>query len=148
MAGYMLSPFQGAAYDFDGSEVVMKASGQDTGGQLAVMEMVFPPGHSVYTHVHAGEDEMFLLLAGELAAFCGHERWTVVPGCFVFVPRDVPHGFIVTSPTEARAVVVTGPPRLDQQVAAGYVRVGVPRAAGSAHRISARISSGELELLP
>ena len=118
MAGYMLSPFQGAAYDFDGSEVVIKASGQDTGGQLAVMEMVFPAGHSVHSHVHLGEDEMFLLLAGELAAFCGHERWTVIPGCFVFVPRDVPHGFTVTSPAPARALVVTGPAQLDQHIAA------------------------------
>ena len=116
MAGYMLRPFQGAAYDFHGAEIVIKASGQDTQGQLAVMESVYPPGLVVPSHTHAGEDEMFLLLAGELTAFCGHERWTVIPGCFVFVPRDVPHGFTVTSATEARAVVITGPPRLDQQV--------------------------------
>jgi quercetin dioxygenase-like cupin family protein len=119
VAGYMLRPFQGAAYEFHGAEVTIKASAQDTFGQLAVMEFVYPPGLSVPSHVHEGEDEMFLLLAGELAAFCGHERWTVVPGCFVFVPRDVPHGFTVTSATEARAVVVTGPPRLDQQVSSG-----------------------------
>ncbi|HEY2519206.1 MAG TPA: cupin domain-containing protein [Streptosporangiaceae bacterium] len=119
MAGYMLRPFQGAAYDFHGAEAVIKASSQDTAGQLAVMEFVYPPGLVVHSHVHAGEDEMFLLLAGEMSAFCGHERWTVVPGCFVFVPRDVPHGFTVTSATEARSVVITGPPRLDQQVA-GY----------------------------
>jgi quercetin dioxygenase-like cupin family protein len=124
VAGFMLRPFQGTAYDFDGSEVVIKASGQDTGGQLAVMEMVFPAGHTVDTHVHQGEDEMFLLLAGELSAYCGHERWTVVPGCFVFVPRDVPHGFTVTSLAAARALVVTGPAQLDQHIAA----TGQPRS--------------------
>ena len=118
MAGFMLRPYQGPAYEFHGAEVVIKASGQDTHGQLAVMESVYPPGLSVPSHVHAGEDEMFLLLAGELTAFCGHERWTVVPGCFVFVPRDVPHGFTVTSPAPARALVVTGPAHLDQQIAA------------------------------
>ena len=118
MAGFMLKPYQGAAYEFHGAEVVIKASGQDTHGQLAVMESVYPARLSVHAHVHEGEDEMFLLLAGELAAFCGHERWTVVPGCFVFVPRDVPHGFTVTSATPARALVVTGPAHLDQQIAA------------------------------
>ena len=118
MAGFMLRPYQGPAYEFHGAEVVIKASGQDTDGQLAVMESVYPPGLSVHAHVHEGEDEMFLLLAGELAAFCGHERWTVAPGCFVFVPRDVPHGFTVTSATPARALVVTGPAHLDQQIAA------------------------------
>ena len=38
--------------------------------------------------------------------------------------------------------------QLSQQVAAGYVHVGVPRAASSPHQVSVRISSGELELLP
>jgi uncharacterized cupin superfamily protein len=33
---------------------------------LRVMETTYPPGLSVYTHLHAGEDEMFYLLAGEL----------------------------------------------------------------------------------
>src|ERR1700744_3836730 len=112
----MLKPFQGAAYEFHGAQVVIKASGQDTEGQLAVMESVYPPGLVVPSHTHAGEDEMFLLLAGELSAFCGHERWTVVPGCFVFVPRDVPHGFIVTSPVPARALVVTRRAQLDQHI--------------------------------
>jgi hypothetical protein len=39
-------------------------------------------------------------------------------GSFVFVPRDRPHGFTVTSTEPARALVITGPSRLDRQVAA------------------------------
>jgi hypothetical protein len=38
--------------------------------------------------------------------------------------------------------------QVSQQVGSGYVDVGVPRAASSPHRVSVRISSGELELLP
>jgi hypothetical protein len=38
--------------------------------------------------------------------------------------------------------------QISQQVASGYVYVGVPRAVTSAHQVSAQISSGELELLP
>ena len=52
----------------------MKASGEDTSGQLAVMESTYPPGLSVPTHFHAGEDEMFYLLAGELQGFCDDAR--------------------------------------------------------------------------
>lgn len=37
---------------------------------------------------------------------------------------------------------------VSSQVAAGYIHVGVPEAAASAHRVSAQITSGELELLP
>jgi quercetin dioxygenase-like cupin family protein len=95
----------------------MKAGGAETAGQLAVMESTYPPGLSVHEHVHAGEDEMFYLLAGELTVFCEEDRWTASPGSFVFVPRDRRHGFVVTSKEPARALIVTGPARLDRQIA-------------------------------
>ncbi len=117
MSGFALGPGEGSAYGFHGATVVIKASGEDTRGQLAVMESVYPPGLSVRAHVHAGEDEMFYLLAGELTGFCDQERWTASAGSFVFVPRDREHGFTVTSAEPARALVITGPARLDRQIA-------------------------------
>lgn len=117
MAGYVLGPAEGRAYGFHGSTVLMKATGATTLGQLAVMESMYPPGLSVHEHVHDGEDEMFYLLAGEISISCEAESWTVRPGSFVFVPRDCRHGFVVTSAEPARALVITGPPRLDQQIA-------------------------------
>jgi quercetin dioxygenase-like cupin family protein len=118
MSGFVLGPHEGPAYGFHGSTVVIKASGEHTLGQLAVMESTYPPGLSVHEHVHAGEDEMFYLLAGELTGFCEEEKWTATAGSFVFVPRDRPHGFIVTSAGPAKALVVTGPPQLERQIAA------------------------------
>ena len=55
---------------------------------------------------------------GELAGFCDDDQWIAAPGSFVFVPRDRPHGFTVTSSGPARALVITGPSRLDRQIAA------------------------------
>jgi uncharacterized cupin superfamily protein len=98
--------------------VVIKPSGQDTLGQPGVMESVYPPGLVVREHVHEGEDEMFYVLEGELSGFCAGERWTATAGCFEFVPRDRGHGFTVTSEEPARALVITGPARLDGQIAA------------------------------
>jgi hypothetical protein len=47
----------------------------------------------------------------------------------VFVPRDRLHGFTVTSSGAARAIVITGPPRLDRQIAArGQLRPGTGQA--------------------
>jgi quercetin dioxygenase-like cupin family protein len=82
------------------------------------MESTCPAGLSVPAHIHVGEDEMFYVLAGELQVFCDNDRWTATPGSFVFVPRDRPHGFIVTSQEPARALVIVGPSRLDRDVAA------------------------------
>jgi AraC-like ligand binding domain len=50
--------------------------------------------------------------------FCGPDRWTVTSGSFVFLPRDSPHSFTVTGTGPARALVITGPARLDGQIAA------------------------------
>ena len=118
MSGFVLGPDEGPAYEFHGSTVVIKASGDDTLGQLGVMESVYPPALSVRPHVHDGEDEMFYLLEGELTGFCEGDRWTATPGSFVFVPRDRLHGFTVTSSEPARAIVITGPAQLDRQIAA------------------------------
>ena len=119
MTGFVLGPGEGPSYDFHGAGVVIKASGDDTLGQLGVMESAYPPGLTARPHVHAGEDEMFYLLEGELTGFCGDDRWTATPGTFVFVPRDCRHGFTVTSSEPARALVITGPAHLDRQIAAG-----------------------------
>jgi|RhiMetdeSRZDD1v2_1073273.scaffolds.fasta_scaffold1279886_2 quercetin dioxygenase-like cupin family protein len=116
MSGFARAAHEGDAYDWRGARVVIKASGDDTHGQLAVMEAIYPPGLSVPAHVHDGEDEMFYLLAGELRGFCDDDRWTATPGSFVFVPRDRPHGFVVTSAEPARGLVIVGPARLDRSV--------------------------------
>jgi quercetin dioxygenase-like cupin family protein len=118
MPGFVLGPGEGPAYGFHGAHIVIKASGSQTLGQLGVMESIYPPGLSVHTHVHAGEDEMFYLLAGELTGYCGEDTWTARAGSFVFVPRDHPHSFRVTSAGPATALVITGPSQLDGQIAA------------------------------
>ena len=118
MSGFVLGPGEGPVYGFHGSSVVIKASGEHTLGQLGVMEFSYPPALSVHPHVHAGEDEMFYVLEGELTGFCDDDRWTATAGCFVFVPRDRLHGFTVTSSRPARALVITGPSQLDRQIAA------------------------------
>lgn len=128
MSGYVHGVGEGDAYDWRGARVVMKASGEDTAGQLAVMESTYPPGLSVPAHFHTGEDEMLYLLAGELHGFCDDDRWTAMPGSFVFVPRGRPHGFVVISDEPARALVIVGPPRLDRQIGATGTLIPHPNA--------------------
>jgi quercetin dioxygenase-like cupin family protein len=137
-SGFVLAPGEGSAYGFHGSAAVIKASGEDTLGQLGVIESVYPAGLSVHEHVHDGEDEMFYLLGGEIEVFCGVDRWTVGAGSFVFVPRDRPHGFTVSTAGPARALVITGPSRLAAQIAERRV----PRVQLSAVVIT-RLGSGE-----
>jgi quercetin dioxygenase-like cupin family protein len=118
MSGFVLEPHEGPAYQFHGATVVIKASGEQTLGQLGVMESAYPQGLVVPGHVHSGEDEMFYLLSGELTGFCEDDSWMATAGSFVFVPRDRRHGFTVSSAGPATALVITGPSQLDRQIAA------------------------------
>lgn len=106
----------GDRYDFDGTTFTVKADGGDTEGRVAVMEQEAPAGLTVPAHTHDGEDEMFYVLSGELAGFCGDERWTASAGAFLFLPRDVEHGFEVVGNAPARALTIVGPARFDALV--------------------------------
>ena len=122
MSGYIYPARSGPTFECHGARIAIKASGQDTHGQLAVMESTYPAGLSVSEHFHDGEDEMFFLLEGRLQVWCDGKEWTAEPGSFVFVPRNRPHSFTVTGDSPARALVVLGPPNLDRQIA----KSGIP----------------------
>lgn len=113
---------QGTAYDFGGARFVMKASGVEAGGQLAVMEMLCPAALSVPPHVHDGEDEMFYVLSGGLTGRCGGRQWSASAGAFVLLPRDTEHSFTVAGRCDAKILVVVGPPSFDAHIA----RNGIP----------------------
>lgn len=84
---------------FLGTLLRILADGNDTGGQVAVMEQRARRGFSPPLHVHHNEDTALLVLDGAIAAVMGDERVERVPGGFVWLPRDVPHTFRVDSDT-------------------------------------------------
>ena len=130
MSGYVLAAGGGDTYDWRGARVTLKTTGAETHGQLSVIDSVYPPGLTVPSHVHDGEDEMFYVLDGGMHGFCDDEEWTATPGMFIFVPRDRPHGFTVIGDQPARALVVVGPPNLDRSIITNGVPVGPDEARG------------------
>ncbi len=76
-----------------------KAPAATTGGQLSVSEQLLPQGSSPPLHVHHREDESFYILDGELTCAAGEQRFSATAGSLVWLPRDIPHGFRVESPT-------------------------------------------------
>ncbi len=53
------------------------------------------PGAESPLHVHAHEDEAYIVLNGHITFQVGDGRADAGPGSFVFLPRGVPHGFAV-----------------------------------------------------
>ena len=72
-------------------EVVLKATGADTGGTVAVLEATTPPGERADPHVHHDNDELFYVLEGRVRFEVGGQTVEAAAGAFVFVPRGTVH---------------------------------------------------------
>jgi mannose-6-phosphate isomerase-like protein (cupin superfamily) len=86
----------------------VKATAEETGGALTVIDTWLTSAANPPMHVHHDEDEAFFLLEGEIEFFLGDSSRVAGPGDFVFGPRGVPHRFEVRSP-QARMLVLGTP---------------------------------------
>jgi quercetin dioxygenase-like cupin family protein len=78
-----------------------------TGGELSVFLATLAGGFSPPRHVHTREDEVFLVLDGEVTFDLDGRRLLAGPGTSVFVPRGVPHTFRIDSPAARLLGVIT-----------------------------------------
>lgn len=78
------------------------------GQALSVLEHQAPLHDSPPLHVHATEDELFIVLDGTLHVRLGDAERSAGPGTVLLAPRNVPHTYRVDSPEGARWLTVTG----------------------------------------
>ena len=106
--GYGMGPGEGEAIWFNGGLGLLKATGDQTEGRFAAMELLAPKGFASPIHVHRDEDEFFLVLSGEVRVQHADDVIEAVAGSLIYGPRNVPHGFHVDS-AEARLLLFFGP---------------------------------------
>ncbi len=106
--GYGVGPGEGEALWFNGGLGLLKATGDQTEGRFAAMELLAPKGFASPLHIHRREDEFFVVLAGEVRVQHGEAVIEAVAGSIVYGPRNVPHAFHVDS-AEARLLLFFGP---------------------------------------
>jgi quercetin dioxygenase-like cupin family protein len=92
-----------------GDTVRVFATGADTGGQYALVEVSTAPGGGPPLHLHTREDEAFYVLEGEVTITVGGVAHVLRPGCFAFGPRGVPHRFQNTGARPSRMLVFITP---------------------------------------
>lgn len=107
-AGYVLDEDAGDPVWFLDTRMTVKAGGEQTNGAFTFLEWSGPEGFGPPRHIHHGEDEAFYLLDGEMTVECGDRVMTAGPGAFVFLPREIPHSFVVTA-GPARGLQITAP---------------------------------------
>lgn len=103
------APGDGQAVWFTTNRITVKATAEQTGGAFGLWEALAAPGSSPPMHIHHAEDESFWVLEGVMTVFCGDETITAGPGSFVFLPRDVPHTFVVEGDEPARFLGLSTP---------------------------------------
>src|SRR6476659_8333592 len=104
-----LRPGAGQAIWFLRNRMTVKATAETTGGAFDLVESLIAPGFSPPLHVHHREDESFWVLEGELSMRCGDRTCQASAGSFVFLPRDVPHTFVVEGDKPARMLTLLTP---------------------------------------
>ena len=66
-------------------------------GSMAAIEFVAPKGFGPPLHVHDDEDELMIVLNGEIAFQFGNDGQICTAGSTVYLPHGVPHTFQVLS---------------------------------------------------
>jgi mannose-6-phosphate isomerase-like protein (cupin superfamily) len=100
---------EGTAIWFQGNRITIKARAADTGGAFGLVESMLAPGYSPPLHVHEREDETFWVLEGEVTIRCGARTFRASVGACAFLPRGVPHTFVVEGNVPARMIGMMTP---------------------------------------
>jgi quercetin dioxygenase-like cupin family protein len=103
------APEAGEARWWFGGLALIKLAGKQTEGRFSLIELLYPPNLEVPLHIHTREDELFHVLEGKISYRVGDSRIEAALGHSVFAPRNIPHGFTVTSPMPARYLIVYSP---------------------------------------
>lgn len=94
---------------------MIKATGADTGGRIAIIELTEPPGAVAPKHVHHKEDEGFWVLEGEVTFDVGGTTIVASAGDYAFGPRDIPHSYRV-GPDGCRMLFIVMPAGFEELV--------------------------------
>jgi quercetin dioxygenase-like cupin family protein len=110
----VIPPDAGRSVAAFGTTAVFKLEGCHTGGALSLGVAETPPGAGPPPHVHRLDDEVFVVLEGELS-FLTATGWVPAPrGSVVYAPRGAPHTFRNAGPTTSRHLVLTLPSGFDE----------------------------------
>jgi quercetin dioxygenase-like cupin family protein len=94
---YKRSPALENSTWYKGILVSQLAGGSDTNDAFDLVESKMKKGTEPPPHIHEREDELFYILAGELKVFANGQVLTVLAGECVFLPKNVPHAYLIES---------------------------------------------------
>lgn len=93
----------------------VKVSGRDTDGDLAIFEQTgLSPKRGTPLHVHHHQDEIFKVIEGEYYFQVGEDKYKLLPGDTIFLPRKIPHAWTQVSKRAKINVIVQPAGKLEE----------------------------------
>ncbi len=108
-----------------GERFAIRTSVAETSGRYAIIEIVADPGNAVPLHVHAREEEHFLVVEGRVHLTNGDERIELSAGEAATVRRGTPHAWANLSDAPVRMLVIFAPGH--QETAFRMIATGADR---------------------
>src|ERR1700712_1360234 len=95
---YLAQPEQQQQLEWlDGGTLAILLDGKATNGRLMVGRFDVSKGEAPPYHKHLREDEVFMLIKGTALLWCDDQEMELSEGGSVFLPRNVPHSYRITS---------------------------------------------------
>lgn len=105
---YLAQPDQQQKLEWlDGCIFAVLLDSAATDGQLTVGRFTVGKGEAPPYHLHTREDEVFMLIKGEALVWSDDQEMELSEGGIVYLPKNVPHGYRITSDTADLLMICT-----------------------------------------
>lgn len=113
--GYALNPGE-SLEDLNmggGSKLSLKVTGEQSNGSVTVLEGIVLEGGPPL-HIHDDEDEIVIIMEGELTYQVGEKKGVVRTGGILWFPKGIPHAVANHSGKPCRFVTVATPAGIEK----------------------------------
>jgi quercetin dioxygenase-like cupin family protein len=108
----------GAGEQIAGTPFRLVVAASETDGHAVLLTVDMPPGLHVDAHAHEREDQINIVLAGQVRFRVGDDEAVLGPGGVLLMPRDVEHELWNDTDEFARIIEVYTPPGMEERFAA------------------------------
>ena len=108
----------GAGDQIQGTPFRVAVPGTETSGHAVVLTADMPPGLHVDAHIHETEEQINIVLSGQVRFRVGDEEAILGAGGVLLMPRDIEHELWNDTDEFARIIEIYTPPGMEQNFAA------------------------------
>jgi len=97
-----------------GGRMTLEISSTETNGASSTLRVESSPGYGPRAHIHAREDETYVVARGHFRFWSGTHVVDAMPGSVIFLPRNEPHQWLNVGKTTGELIFTIVPGGLDR----------------------------------